>query len=828
MNRPLASIFPVLCVFLAALCAAHAGTIRHDRNDSLYTDLANDAEFEGVGRVFASGSVGSGVVVAQNWVLTAAHVTEDRTYSEVEFWLDGETYGAAQLIEHPSYWTLPTGAPTYDLTLIRLRTPCTVDPAVLYTGTQDMGKQATYVGYGLTGTGLTGSISGTGGTKRAGTNDINSFTQSNRVMLCDFDKPGDPSQSSFGGSTPNNLEYCPAPGDSGGGVYITISGQTYLAGVISYVLAAPPPDGSADSNYGDQAGATRVNQFATSWILPMMGSGQTCTWVGSSVWYRMYPTWSTGFVPGYGDTAAFSLAGPYNVNFADNYLVDRVQVTAGEPRLNLAGHTYVLNGLGGTALVVGDAPGSTAHLVVNNGAIETPDVTLAPQAGDDATITVKDTYGRLTINDSLDVGKVGTGTLRIELGALVENQDAVLGVADGSYGLAFIDGTDSTWACDGDVTVGLGGGGYIDLDGGALVATGAIEVGTHGQTGRIAWDAGALTAPGGLTVGADGQLDMDFVFSMDDLVNGAMTGGAVNVTSGEVRLQANAGATQAAADVRVGSLTLLPGGSYTFSGGSLTVDNLVVAGPDFTVTTPTEDIEVRGLVSIGGTGRFVAQAPTTVAMTGAAFHNTSTATQQMEQVTLAFLGGPGVTDPFEAASAHLGLDPSGWVGNSALAGLLLGDATTVGRIAMEDAWDNRQDGDANEALYVDTLSFGAPGSWVDLGSTDLFYLNGGDPKQLLYGDANLDGLVDTADYFALAASWFGSERTWYEGDFTGDGFVDTEDYFALSGNWFVGGDAVGGCDLQAPCMPLALNPEPATLALTAAGLVALLYRRRSP
>ncbi len=53
----------------------------------------------------------------------------------------------------------------------------------------------------------------------------------------------------------------------------------------------------------------------------------------------------------------------------------------------------------------------------------------------------------------------------------------------------------------------------------------------------------------------------------------------------------------------------------------------------------------------------------------------------------------------------------------------------------------------------------------------------------LGGDCTRDGTVDTADYFRLAAHWFGPGG-WDEGDFTGDGVVDTADYFILSEHWY--------------------------------------------
>ncbi len=82
----------------------------------------------------------------------------------------------------------------------------------------------------------------------------------------------------------------------------------------------------------------------------------------------------------------------------------------------------------------------------------------------------------------------------------------------------------------------------------------------------------------------------------------------------------------------------------------------------------------------------------------------------------------------------------------------------------------------------------------------------------LPGDTNLDGLVDTADYFTLAGSWF-QAATWAGGDVTGDGLCDTADYFALADHWFQ------SVPTQAPA------PEPATVVLLAAGVAVLAGRK---
>ena len=53
---------------------------------------------------------------------------------------------------------------------------------------------------------------------------------------------------------------------------------------------------------------------------------------------------------------------------------------------------------------------------------------------------------------------------------------------------------------------------------------------------------------------------------------------------------------------------------------------------------------------------------------------------------------------------------------------------------------------------------------------------------VLPGDANLDGLVEFAD-FLLLAQGFGKPGGWRDGDFSGDGNVQFEDFLLLSGNF---------------------------------------------
>lgn len=242
-------------------CPTQAATIRDDQPDSAYRNLANTSDYQSVG-VFANawGYTGCGILIASDWVLTAAHLFLGA--GSGSFTINGTTYTSSQLITHPD-WRSANVLAGSDIGLVHLSTPVSsLTPAMLYNGSAESGKVGTFVGFGMTGTGLNGATTADF-QKRAFQNLIDGdFGLPDLVMGSDFDNPYNAADSHFGDATPLTLEGCVTPGDSGGGVFSTINGQSYLVGVVS---AEVDIDHSANSDYGDMTGFGRVSAF-NSWI----------------------------------------------------------------------------------------------------------------------------------------------------------------------------------------------------------------------------------------------------------------------------------------------------------------------------------------------------------------------------------------------------------------------------------------------------------------------------------------------------------------------------------------------------------------------------------
>lgn len=239
-----------------------AATTRDDKPDSAYVALGADPNYAAVGQFENSwGYHGSATLITPDWVLTAGHnLTASGSGT---FTLGGIAYSSSQVFMNPGWNGDEFNG--YDFGLVHLSTPVlSVTPVMFYSGSSASNQVATYVGYGFKGTGLTG-FQFPDGQKRAFQNMIDGAfgTNEDRVWGSDFDNPHQVEPYGWGDSTPLELEGCVSPGDSGGGVFITENGHTYLLGVISFTADT---DGTFNSDYGDYSGFGRISAVMP-WIL---------------------------------------------------------------------------------------------------------------------------------------------------------------------------------------------------------------------------------------------------------------------------------------------------------------------------------------------------------------------------------------------------------------------------------------------------------------------------------------------------------------------------------------------------------------------------------
>ena len=223
--------------------------IRADKDDSAYQALANTTcPFGGIFYDYGTGTYGSGVLISPNWILTARHA------------IGGSRSCFMAMNNSDDYFSQTVTNSNYDIALCKLVTPITnITPVKLYSVAKygdEVGKECYISGDGLTGTGLTGMIGGFWVRRAA-----QSYVMCNATswgwgdsLLTQFRSPGN-------GAAP--LEGDGVEGDSGGGLYLSVSGTLALAGIQSYAWW----NGSQMGYYGDGAGYIRTGTADTlSWI----------------------------------------------------------------------------------------------------------------------------------------------------------------------------------------------------------------------------------------------------------------------------------------------------------------------------------------------------------------------------------------------------------------------------------------------------------------------------------------------------------------------------------------------------------------------------------
>jgi hypothetical protein len=299
---------------LAAVCLAIAvivtqrlpicwsGIIRHDRPAEKYADAENTGNFQSVGRVTSVGRsdqrwrpCASALLIDHQWALTAAHVATAEPLEEQRYHFGGAEYRAIQRVLHPRFEVRNRGdranalalvGAGADLALVQLdRAVENVRPAIRYRGNDEVGRMMTKVGYCCIGDGLTGMSLHDGRPiqeRRRGYNVIDAaggkfkdLDVSERVLVCDFDHPNDPTWNQIGEPTPVDLEIGQSVGDSGGGWFVEHGGSWKLVAISSVLLPNKgEPRNTNVPKYGSVMAGMRVSTV-NDWIDQVLDNSVT-------------------------------------------------------------------------------------------------------------------------------------------------------------------------------------------------------------------------------------------------------------------------------------------------------------------------------------------------------------------------------------------------------------------------------------------------------------------------------------------------------------------------------------------------------------------------
>jgi len=244
---------------------------------------SSDSDWDGVGLLEPNNtqvySPASGVLIDSLHVLTAAHAVYDsQTGSAISpsimtFELGSSSYDVSSIAIDPSF----TGTDQYDIAVLTLSKPATGHTTYAYNTPSliptETGNQSTIVGYGFGGTGSGGQDQTDYpiGTQRAGVNEIDQDTDSNRMvpnvvsggteqlapglLVFDFDQVG-AGNGPLGGPALGTGEADTTDGDSGGPMF------EYDSALGKYVIVGITTDGEDDNpEYGDISWGTRVSDY---------------------------------------------------------------------------------------------------------------------------------------------------------------------------------------------------------------------------------------------------------------------------------------------------------------------------------------------------------------------------------------------------------------------------------------------------------------------------------------------------------------------------------------------------------------------------------------
>jgi hypothetical protein len=231
-----------------AINIANAGTIDPSVKDSKYIEYGS--KFDYVGQLCGIYDNGiffcaSAVVIKENIVLTAAHVVKNQKTCYIK--IKDKNYDIVKVVSHKDFTTkMADGG---DIAVCFVKEPIKLDfYPELYSDSDELNKECSIAGHGLTGTFITGAHK-SDSKKRAGSNVIDNI-YNDHLLVCSVSRSD---------KRKTGLEFLIGSGDSGGGLFI----GNKLAGINSCVLA---DDKKPDSSYSDESGHTRISKYR-EWII---------------------------------------------------------------------------------------------------------------------------------------------------------------------------------------------------------------------------------------------------------------------------------------------------------------------------------------------------------------------------------------------------------------------------------------------------------------------------------------------------------------------------------------------------------------------------------
>jgi hypothetical protein len=571
-------------------------------------------------------------------------------------------------------------------------------------------------------------------------------------------------------------------------------------------------------------------------------SGGTNSIINHGFLYVGYSTGSTG---------TYELSGTGNLSLLDGSEVVGVSgagtftQTGGTNTTFTLGvdDTYTLSGTGSLSVTDFETISNTGNFTQTGGTNTANILEInGPEGSAGATYSLSGT-GKLTVAGQETLGNAGPGT--VNQGGGTSTAGALV-IALGSYMLS---GTGSL-STTGNEQLGNFGLGTFVQTGGTNTVGANLEVGPF------------TSAPGSYLLAGTASLT---VVGTESVSNGTFNqSGGTNTAQGQLTLAATKGGAgtyilggdgnlNVTGSVYVGGSSSAAEGSgvLTVSGGQMTVDGTLKvwssAGTQVTISGGTlsaantfnlANINVTGgsanLGAVTGRGALNID-DASASVTAAGLQQTSVIIASGGKLKLT--GGGGAN-----AVKSLFMDNLGIL-DLASTSLIINYGTNPNPIAAVRGYlVSGYAAGAWNGTGIDSSSAAAnPGfgvGYADGADNVVAGLTSGqlEIKYTLYGDVNLDGVVNADDFTILVGNLGKAVTGWDEGDFNYDGAVNADDFTAMLGNL---GKQASGADITLPAADLAAIdafaaanglladvPEPASANLLSLGALSLFAKRR--